>query len=198
MLHSSLIALMVIASAPAPTPVSKPVLRVNPQPQVLHQVGSFVLNDWQVVFVGTDERVNHCVLVRETKSAKPTSAEPHFALLADQKWVILQVRSADYRFTEKKALKVTLATPDGSETAPLASTGGPDTANINFGTTRQDIAALAGSAYLDVRTGEATVRLSLDGLDRIMPAFDRCMANIGSPAKGFSDDEINALIFQPG
>jgi hypothetical protein len=40
------------------------------------------------------------------------------------------------------------------------------------------------------------VRLSFAGLEATKPAFDQCMANIGTPAKGWSSPEIDQLVSQ--
>ena len=40
------------------------------------------------------------------------------------------------------------------------------------------------------------VRLSFAGLDAAKPAFDECMANLGTPAKGWSNREIDQLVSQ--
>src|SRR5262249_11619821 len=95
---------------------------------------------------------------------------------------------------EKEGVSVTLVTAEGGEWRPLAATGGPDLADIQFGKDRAAIASLLASPYLDVRTEEATVRLALDGLAAVMPAYDECMANIGKPAKGWTGKEVDQLI----
>ena len=55
--------------------------------------------------------------------------------------------------------------------------------------------------WLSLRNGccgcaGAAVRLSFSGLAAAKAEFDQCMANIGTPAQGFSKDELDELIRQ--
>ena len=154
------------------------------------------IGGWEVAAIGNDEKVNHCALTRGTSSAELKPGEPKFTMIADTKWLILRVRAADYRFSEKKALAVTAITADGIESKPLAATGGPDLADIRFGADVKERDALLATKHLDIRMEDSTVRLSFAGLEAAKPAFDQCMANIGSPAKGWSSSEIDELVSQ--
>ena len=118
-------------------------------------------------------------------------------MIVDRTWMILRVRDASYKFTEKKALPVTVTTAEGVESKPLAATGGPDLADIRFSAEPKDIDALLATRHLDIRTETHTVRLSFAGLAEAKADFDQCMANIGSPAKGWSSAEVDQLI-EPG
>lgn len=196
MFRPFLIALLAVSAATVSTfAAPAPKLPNGPaEAQSFRTLASATVAPWQVMWIGNDEKVNHCVLSRGTRAADPVAGEPKFVFLADRQWIILRVRAAEYAFTEKKALSVTLVTAEGGERRPLAATGGPDLADIQFGKDRAAIASLLASPYLDVRTDEATVRLALDGLAAVMPAYDECMANIGKPAKAWTDKELDQLI----
>jgi hypothetical protein len=154
------------------------------------------IGPWEVAAIGNDEKVNHCALARGTSSSEPKLGEPKFLLLVDTGWMILRLRAAEYQFTEKKALAVTAITAEGVESQPLAATGGPDLADIRFSAEPKERDALLATRHLDIRTEDATVRLSFEGLDEVQPAFKQCLANIGSPAKGWSDAEFAQIIKQ--
>ena len=79
---------------------------------------------------------------------------------------------------------------------PIAATGGPDLADIRFSAERRELDALLATKHLDIRTDGSTVRLSFAGLTEAKADFDQCMANIGSPAKGWSSAEVDQLIGQ--
>jgi hypothetical protein len=108
----------------------------------------------------------------------------------------VRVRDASYKFTEKKALAVTAITAEGVESTPLAATGGPDLADIRFSAEPQERDALLATKHVDIRMDAGTVRLSFAGLTEARRDFVQCMANIGSPAKGWSNAEIDQLIKQ--
>lgn len=152
------------------------------------------LGPWEVAAIGNDQKVNHCALTRGTSSAELKPGEPQFTMIADETWTILRVRATDYRFTEKKPLAVTAATAEGAESKPAAATGGPDLADIRF--TAEEREALLKSRHLDIRIEDSSVRLSFAGLSAAKDAFDQCMANIGTPAKGWSKAEIDQLVDQ--
>jgi hypothetical protein len=154
------------------------------------------IGPWEVAAIGNDEKVNHCALTRGTSTAELKPGEPKFLMIVDRTWMILRVRDASYRFTEKKGLPVTVTTAEGVESRPPAATGGPDLADIRLSAEPKDIDALLATRYLDVRTEGSNVRLSFAGLAAAKPDFDQCMANIGSPAKGWSSAEVDQLIGQ--
>lgn len=91
---------------------------------------------------------------------------------------------------------MTAITADGIESKPLAAAGGPDLADIRFGAEAKERDALLATKHLDIRMEDSTVRLSFAGLEAAKPAFDQCVANIGSPAKGWSSSEIDQLVSQ--
>ena len=154
------------------------------------------IGPWEIAAIGNDERVNHCALTRGTSTAELKAGEPKFLMIVDRAWMILRVRDASYRFTEKKGLHVTVTTAEGVESKPLAAAGGPDLADIRLSAEPRDIDALLATRYLDIRAEDSNVRLSFAGLAAAKADFDQCMANIGSPAKGWSSTEVDQLINQ--
>lgn len=164
------------------------------QSQPLRKLEFSRIGPWEVAAIGNDEKVNHCALTRGTSSAELKPGEPKFTMIADAKWMILRVRAAEYQFTQKKALAVTLVTAVGAESKPAAASGGPDLADIRFTPEERD--ALLKTKYADIGLDGTTVRLSFAGLDAAKPALDQCMANIGSPVKGWSSREIDQLVSQ--
>ena len=110
--------------------------------------------------------------------------------------MILRVRDASYKFTEKKALSVTVTTAEGTQSQPLAATGGPDLADIRFSA---DAGNSTRCSPPNISTSAPTARpcgCSFAGLAEAKADFDQCMANIGSPAKGWSSAEVDRLIGQ--
>jgi hypothetical protein len=150
------------------------------------------IGPWEVAAIGNDEKVNHCALTRGTSSADLKPGEPKFTMIVDNKYMIVRVRDASYRFTERKGLAITATTAEGVESRPAAATGGPDLADIRFESQERD--ALLASKHIDIKLEDSTVRLSFAGLAAAKGEFDQCMANIGSPAKGFSNREIDQLV----
>ena len=165
-------------------------------PQPFRKLEYSRIGPWEVAAIGNDEKVNHCALTRGTSTAELKPGEPKFLMIVDRTWMILRVRDASYKFTEKKGLPVTVTTAEGVESKPLAATGGPDLADIRLSAEPKDIDALLATKHLDVRTEGSNVRLSFAGLAAAKADFDQCMANIGSPAKGWSSAEVDQLIGQ--
>jgi hypothetical protein len=155
------------------------------------------IGPWEVAAIGNDEKVNHCALTRGTSSADLKPGEPKFLVIVDNAWMIVRVRDASYKFTEKKGLAVTVTTAEGVESKPAAATGGPDLADIRFSAAPKDRDALLATAHLDIRLdNDAPVRLSFSGLARAKAEFDACMANIGTPAKTFGEQDVDKLVSQ--
>lgn len=180
-------AVSIVSAAQAAMPAAAPA-----QAQPFRKLAFSRIGPWEVAAIGNDEKVNHCALTRGTSSAALLPGEPKFTLIADKHWTILRVRSIDYQFTERKALAVTVVTPDGKESTPLAASGGPDLADIRFGADERD--AILSTDHLVIRMGASTVRLSFADLGAAKGALTQCMANIGSPAKGWSNAEIDQLV----
>jgi len=188
LLAAPTLALALSVAAQSATPEGAP----QQQQQPFRKLEFSRIGPWEVAAIGNDEKVNHCALTRGTSSPGLKAGEPQFTMIADAKWMILRVRADGYAFTEKKGLPVTIVTAEGAESKPLAASGGPDLADIRF--TPEEREALLKTKHLDVRLDDSTVRLSFAGLDAAKPAFDECMANIGTPAKGWSSREIDQLV----
>jgi hypothetical protein len=154
------------------------------------------IGPWEVAWIGNDQKVNHCALTRGTSSADLKPGEPKFLMIVDETWMILRVRDASFKFAEKKQLAVTATTAEGIESRPPAATGGPDLADIRFSAEPKERDALLATRHLDIRMDETTTRLSFSGLAAAKAEFDQCMANIGTPAQGFSKDELDEVIRQ--
>jgi hypothetical protein len=178
----------------ASTPSAPPA-----QQQPFRKLNYSRIAGWEVAWIGNDEKVNHCALTRGTSSADLKPGEPKFLMIVDNTWMILRVRDAGYKFTERKQLAVTTITAEGVESRPAAATGGPDLADIRFSAEPKAREALLATGHLDIRmegAGDAPVRLMFSGLAEAKAEFDQCIANIGTPAKGFSESELDQLISQ--
>lgn len=185
-------AVLVAATAPAVAQTTTPASAPAAQP--LRQLASRTIAPWQVEWVGNDEKVNHCVVTRGTKSDKPTADAPKFTFVVDNGIAILRLRAEPFQFTEKKGLKATLTSPDGTERTPMAATSGPDRADMKL--EPKDMEPLFAGAYVDATVEGMTVRLSFAGVNEIVPAWRECMAGIGKPAKGWTNGEIDQLVKQ--
>jgi hypothetical protein len=131
-------------------------------------------------------------VARGTSSDKPTAGEPKFMFVVDRNIAILRLRAAPFQFTGKKALQVRLVSADGTERKPPAATAGPDLADMKL--EPQEMAALLAAPNADATVDGMAVRLSFDGAKEIMTAYRECLADIGKPAKGWSNGEIDQLI----
>ena len=98
----------------AATPTAPPA---QPQ-QPFRKLEYSRIGPWEVAAIGNDEKVNHCALTRGTSSADLKPGEPKFCMIVDNTWMIVRVRDASYKFTEKKALAVTAITAEGVESTP--------------------------------------------------------------------------------
>jgi hypothetical protein len=166
------------------------------QQQPFRKLNHSRIGPWEVAWIGNDQKVNHCALTRGTSSADLKPGEPKFLMIVDNTWMILRVQDASFKFTEKKALPVSVITAEGVESKPEAATSGPDRADIRFSAEAKVRNALLATGHLDIRMDDGTVRLAFSGLDAAKAEFDQCMANIGTPAKGFSKNELDQLIQQ--
>ena len=77
---------------------------------------------WEVVRVG-EQKVSHCVMGVRSDAAAPQAGKPQFAITADDQFVILRVRAAEWKFDASRDIAVTLATTDGAERQPAAKIG---------------------------------------------------------------------------
>ena len=135
---------------------------------------------WAVVQIG-DQRVSHCVMGVRSDTAAPVAGQPQFMISADDQFVILRVRAAEWSFTASRDIAVTLATGNGSERQPAAAVHGADLIDIAFGVEPERINELAASSYLDIRTEGTSVRLPLKGLAQMLPAYRDCLKSVGQP-----------------
>jgi hypothetical protein len=78
---------------------------------------------WEVAAISSDEKVNHCALTRGTSSADLKPGEPKFLMIVDTTWMVVRVRDASYKFSEKKKLDITAITAEGVASTPAAATG---------------------------------------------------------------------------
>src|SRR6185436_17510026 len=101
---------------------------------------------------------------RGTSSADLKPGEPKFLMIVDNTWMILRVRDASSKFTEKKQLAVTAITAEGVLSQPPAATGGPDLADIRFSAEPKVRDALLAARHVDIRLDDSAVRLSFSGL----------------------------------
>ena len=167
-----------------------------PQAQPLRKLEFSRIGPWEVAAIGNDEKVNHCALTRGTSSTDLKPGEP--------KCFHGRRHQVDDRARARRELQV--HREEGAcrdrhhggrrESTPLAATGGPDLADIRFSAEPQERDALLATRHLDIRMDEGTVRLSFAGLGEAKRDLDQCMANIGTPAKGWSNAEIDQLIKQ--
>jgi hypothetical protein len=177
---------------------STPSAPAAQQQQPFRKLNHSRIGPWEVAWIGNDEKVNHCALTRGTSSADLKPGEPKFVMIVDKAWMIVRVRDASYKFTERKSLALTATTAEGVESKPAAATGGPDLADIRFSAEPKERDALLASKHLDIRMdgGDTPGRLMFSGLAEAKGELDQCMANIGTPATGFSDKEFDQLISQ--
>jgi hypothetical protein len=152
-----------------------------------------VVAPWEVAWIGNDKKVNHCILARGGFDAAPTKDDPRLMIVADRDNVILRVRAAPYRFTAARRIAVSLVTADGAALSPLAAVAGPDLVDIKLDNQRALLDRFAASGHMELRAEDMTVRLRLDRMGEALEAYDRCMRDIGAPAKGFSGAEIDEI-----
>lgn len=152
-----------------------------------------VISPWEVAWIGNDQKVNHCILVRGDFDAAPQKDDPRLMIVADRDNVILRVRATAYRFEAARRIAVTVVTADGAAQTPLAAVAGPDLVDIKLDNERALLDRFAASGQLDVRAEGTAVRLRLDRMGEALKPYDACMNDIGAPAKGFSAAEIDEM-----
>ena len=109
MFRTVLIALLAAAATAAVTTAAaqtaSPVRKIAPAPAV---------GQWQVLRVGA-ERISHCVMGLRSDAAAPQPGKPQLMFTADDQFVILRVRAAEWSFTAAREIDVTLVTANGRE-----------------------------------------------------------------------------------
>ena len=146
----------------------------------VRQAGLSAAGHWAVVRAG-EGQVSHCVMGVRSDAAAPQPGKPQFMISADDQFVILRVRAAEWAFTGSRDIAVTLATAEGRERQPAAAVHGADLIDIAFGTESARMDEVAASSHLEIRAEGTTVRLPLGGLKKALPAYRDCLANIGQP-----------------
>jgi hypothetical protein len=147
---------------------------------------------WTVVRAG-EQKISHCVMGVRSDAANPQSGKPQFMISADDQFVLLRVRAAEWAFSGARDITVTLGTvtlgtvtlgtAESAERQPAAAVRGQDMIDIAFGPEPERMMELAASAYLDIRAEGTVVRLPLKGLAEALPAYRECLASVGLPAK---------------
>jgi hypothetical protein len=142
---------------------------------------------WTVVRAG-EQKISHCVMGVPSDAANPQPGKPQFMISADDQFVLLRVRAAEWAFSGARDITVTLGTvtlgtAESAERQPAAAVRGQDMIDIAFGPEPERMMELAASAYLDIRAEGTVVRLPLKGLAEALPAYRECLASVGLPAK---------------
>jgi hypothetical protein len=132
---------------------------------------------WAVVAVG-EQKVSHCVIGVRSDASAPKAGQPQFMITADDQFAILRVRAAEWSFTGGRDIAVTLAA-DGHERQPAAAVHGADLIDIAFGVEPDRLNELVSAGHLDIRTEGTVVRLPLNGLAEVLPAYRDCLASVG-------------------
>ena len=176
MIRATLIAIAAITATVAATEVSAqsgaPVRKLT----------ATSAETWTVVRAG-EKTISHCVMGLRSDAANPQPGKPQFMISADDQFVLLRVRAAEWSFSGARDIAVTLATAESAERQPAAAVRGKDVIDIAFGIEPERMMELAAAPYLDIRTEGTAVRLPLAGLAEVYPAYRDCLAGIGQPAK---------------
>jgi len=180
MIRAALIAIAAIAATVAATEVAAqsaaPVRKLSATP------AGTSAGTWISVHGGEREVID-CKIGPRSDAVNPQSGKPQFMIHADNEFVLLRVRAAEWSFSGARDIAVTLVTADGAERQPAAAVHGQDLIDIAFGTDAKSVAELAAQAYLEIRTEGAAVRLPLEGIAGALPAYQACLASLGTPIK---------------
>ena len=136
-----------------------------------------------VVLRGGEQTISHCVMGLRSDDANPQPGRPQFMISADDQFVLLRVRAAEWSFSGARDLAVTAVTADGTERQPAAAVRARDVIDIALGTAPERMAELAASTHLDIRAEGTAVRLPLDGLTEALPAYRACLASVGQTVR---------------
>jgi hypothetical protein len=176
MIRAALIAVAAIAATVAATEVAAqsaaPVRKLSVSP-----AGTWISAR------GGEREVIDCKIGRRSDTANPQPGKPQFMIAADEQFVLLRVRAAEWSFSGARDIAVTLVTADGAERQPAAAVHGQDLIDIAFGTDARSVAELAAQAYLEIRAEGTAVRLPLEGIAQVLPAYQACLASLGTPIK---------------
>jgi hypothetical protein len=174
MIRAALIAIAAIAATVAATEVAAQ------SGAPVRKLGATATGTWTVVRAG-EQKISHCVMGIRSDAANPQPGKPQFMISADDQFVLLRVRAAEWSFSGARDIAVTLVTTDSAERQPAAAVRGKDMIDIAFGIEPERMSELAASAYLDIRTEGAVVRVPLAGLADALPAYRGCLASLGQP-----------------
>src|SRR5262245_9960548 len=176
MIRAALVALAAIAATVIATEAAaqsaSPVRRWSVTPE----------GKWAAGRAG-EQTVSHCMIGIRSDAANPEPGKPQFMISADDQFAVLRVRAAEWSFSQARDIAVTLVTAGGTERQPAAAVRGKDLIDIAFGSTSEQMAELAASSHLEIRTEGTVVRLPLGGLASALPAFRDCLSRIGQPVK---------------
>src|SRR4051812_4049872 len=176
MIRAALIAVAAIAATVAATEVAAqsaaPVRKLSLSPA----------GTW-IAARGGEREVIDCKIGPRTDSANPQPGKPQFMIAADEQFVLLRVRAAEWSFSGARDIAVTLVTADGAERRPAAAVHGRDLIDIAFGTDARSVADLAAQAHLEIRAEGTAIRLQLAGIAEVLPAYRACLASIGRRVK---------------
>lgn len=150
-------------------------------PQATAQPLDVSAGQWAVVQVG-EQKVGQCAMGLRSNAGAPERGQPQFVIIADGQFAILRVRAAEWSFTGGRDIPLTLVTASGHERKPAAAVRGPDMIDIAFGVEPERLNELAAANHLDIQAADATVRLTLNGLAAVLPAYRDCLAGIGQSA----------------
>ena len=148
----------------------------------VRQAGLTAAGQWAVVRVG-EQRVTHCMVGLRSDAAAPQPGQPQFVISADDQFVMLRVRAAEWSFSGSRKIAVTLATAEGKERQSVAAVHGADLIDIAFGAESERMNELAATSHLEIRAEGTVVRLPVRGLAGVLPAYRDCLASIGQPVK---------------
>jgi hypothetical protein len=177
MIRAALIAVAAIAATVAATEVAA-------QSAAPVRTLSIALAGNWISVRGGEREVIDCKIGPRSDTANPQPGKPQFVIAADEQFVLLRVRAAEWSFSGgARDIAVTLVTADGAERQLAAGVRGQDMIDIAFGTDARSVAELAAQAYLEVRTEGTAVRLPLRGIAEVLPAYQACLAGIGAPIK---------------
>jgi len=176
MIRAALIAVAAIAATVAATEVAAqsgaPVRKLNVTPA----------GTW-ISVRGGEQQVTDCKIGPRSDSANPEPGKPQFMIAAEEHFVLLRVRAAEWSFSGARDIAVTLVTADGAERQPAAAVHGRDLIDIALSTDAQSVAELAAQSHIEIRTEGTAVRLPLTGIAEVLPAYRGCLASIGTPIK---------------
>jgi hypothetical protein len=154
----------------------------GPQAVSVEKASLTAAGRWVVVYAG-EPRVTHCMIGIRSDAASPEPGRPQFVISADEQFVMLRVRAAEWSFTASRDIAVTLVTSQGVERKPAASVHGTDLIDNALGVEADRMNELADASHLEIHAEGTTVSLPIRGLAAVLPAYRACLGSIGQPVK---------------